>query len=665
MYSIKEKFLVTKEVLFEKFKNLLANYKEDEVEIIIKAYHFADLKHSGQKRASGEEFIIHPLSVAIILAEMNVDKEMIMTGLLHDVVEDTSVKLDDLKNMFGEGVAALVDGVTKITKLKASNKLEQKTETIRKMLFAMIKDMRVIVVKFADKLHNMRTLNYLPENKIKRIATETLEIYSPLASKMGLYVIKNELENLSLKWLSPYIYETINGFMVKDKEDRDKTRAIITKKVSEKLEKFKIPFSIKSRTKHYYSIYRKMKKYDKKIDEIFDLYGVRIITDTVENCYHIFGIVHSLWQPIPGRFKDYIANPKKNGYRSLHTTVLVEKRKAIEIQIRTEEMDEVNEYGIAAHWYYKKGDMPKAEDIGWLKNLVEVQNQQLTHDEYYQAIRNDILKDEMYIFTPNGDIIELPKGSTPLDFAYRIHTEIGHRCRGAKANGSIIPLHSPLKNGMVVEIITGKEPHPKQSWLSIVKTTHARKKIRHYFTIKKLEELNQQKSEVEKKEPHPVQIKKSAPKKDHPQTKITVNIAGEKNLLFSFANCCNPTPSSKIVGFVSRGRGIIIHKEDCPNIKNIKEFDERKITVSWSFPAKNNAYSFFVRMYKKHKPFNEIESIVQKFSGHITESTTEEHSPSDNKIDGYFSVEFPSEINIEIVLSELRKMPNVLFIDKR
>ena len=664
--------MIKKEDLLIKFNNLLSTYPEEDKNLILNAYQFANLHHTGQKRASGEEYIIHPLSVAMILAEMNVDKEMVITGLLHDVVEDTGITLEELGKHFGEGVASLVDGVTKISKLKSSNKREQKAETIRKMLLAMTKDVRVIVIKFADKLHNMSTLHFLPTNKIKRIATETLEIYAPLAGKMGMNVIKNELENLAMKYLYPETFQIINDFIESNELDTEALRSKITRKISEKLEKLKIPFAIKSRTKHYYSIFRKMKKYDKKIDEIFDLYGIRIVTDTIENCYQIFGITHSLWQPIPGRFKDYIANPKKNGYKSLHTTVLIEKRKAVEIQIRTEEMDEFNEYGIAAHWYYKKGTAPKPEELDWLKTLMEVHSEKLSTEEYYQTIRDDILKDEIYVFTPNGDTIELPKNATPLDFAYKIHTEIGHRCRGAKANGLIIPLSYQLKNGMVVEILTAKEPNPKPAWLSIVKTVHARKKIKHYLTSKQQEDLKE--DESQKKEDLKLQEKKEerllrkiSSKKSSSNPKITIEVNGEKNLLFSFAKCCNPTPQDKIVGFISRGRGIIIHRTDCKNIAGIKDFEERAIDVNWSYSniAKNNIYSFFIKTLKNAQPFSEIGNVVQKYKGGILESSFDTGSASSDKIDGFFSIELPPEINIQTVLKEKKKIPSILFIDKR
>ena len=497
--------MATKEKLLSKLKETLVEYPKDEFDAIIKSYEFAEIKHQDQKRASGEEFITHPLSVAIILAEMHVDYEMIMAGLLHDVVEDTEASFKEISENFGNHVAALVDGVTKISKLKPSAVDEMKSETIRKMLFAMINDMNVIVIKFADKMHNLETLNFLPFEKRKKIAKETLEIYSPLAGKMGMHFIKDKLEDISLRWINPEVYETIKKFFDRTEKDRQRTNMVITRKLSEKLQETNIPFTIKSRAKHMYSIYSKMKKYNLKIEELFDLYGVRVITDNIKNCYQIFGAVHNIWQPIQGKFKDYIANPKKNGYRSLHTAVVFEKRKIVEIQIRTEEMDEFNEYGVAAHWYYKKGQTPTKEQLGWLSKLVEVHKQGLTPEEYYKAIRDDILKDEIYLFTPKGDIYELPKGATAIDFAYKIHSEIGHRCVGAKANGQIIPLNKALHNGMVVEILTGKNPNPKQTWLSIAKTAHARKKIKsgllqYRDEIKKSEQEKPEEVKESKKE---------------------------------------------------------------------------------------------------------------------------------------------------------------------
>ncbi len=570
---------------------LLSDYIQDkppeEIDFINQAYTFAFERHSGQKRASGEDFIIHPLSVAIKLAQMNVDSNMIITGLLHDVVEDTEVTLDNIKTKYGNDVASLVDGVTKISKLKSVNSFDAKAETIRKMLLAMIVDLRVIIIKFADKLHNMSTLEYLREDKRKRIAQETLDIYAPLAGKLGLNEIKTELEDLAFKHLYNDIYQMIDNDLKKWSEEWDISDKIVNKKLRERLIDGKIPFKIKSRTKHYYSIFCKMRKYNKKIDEIFDLHGVRVITDSVENCYQIFGIVHSIWQPIPGRFKDYIANPKDNGYKSLHTTVLIDKRKAVEIQIRTQEMDEVNEYGIAAHWYYKKGENAIQKELEWLDKLKQVHEEKLSSTDYYEQVRDEILKEQIFVFTPKGDPVQLPKGATPIDFAYRIHTDIGNRIKSAKANGKIIPLDLTLENGMIIDIITCKTPNPRRSWLSFVKTTHAQRKIRHELVKYENADSDNLKAKTEKElvsKPH----KQEKHKKPHESdtAAITGNykieVYGEKNLLFSVANCCKPLPADDCVGFVSRGRGIIIHRRDCPNLKNVKDREMRILEIKWS-----------------------------------------------------------------------------------
>jgi len=580
--------LATKEKILERLKESLSYYEKEDIDNIMLAADFAIKSHEGQKRASGEDFAIHPLSVAINLSQMNVSSDMIIAGLLHDIVEDTDIKLDEIKTTFGENVSRLVDGVTKISKLKPVGKTKQdiKSETIRKMLFAMINDINIMVIKLADKMHNMSTLNFLPAEKRKKIAYETLELYAPLAGKLGMHFVKDRLEDLALKYINPEVYETIHSYFQRTEKDRNKTVKIFTRKLSENLKNSSIPFVIKSRTKHYFSIYKKMKKFNKRIDEIFDLNGVRVITDNINNCYQIFGIIHNIWQPIPSRFRDFIANPKKNGYRSLHTTVIFEKRKAIEIQIRTEEMDEFNEYGIAAHWYYKKGQNPSVNQIKWLSKLKDVHKQRLTPEEYYKTLRDDILKDEMYVFTPKGDIVELPKGATAIDFAYRIHTEIGHRCKGAVVNGVIYPLDRALRNGNIIEIITSNNPNPKRAWLAFVKTSQARKKIKSWFAShddgsilqkEKDEKIKKALKSIKNIERIKTRIKPEKTIND----KIGIVINGEKNLLYKFAQCCNPKPGDKVIGFVSRGRGIIIHKNDCYNLKYIKDIENRLIDVNW------------------------------------------------------------------------------------
>ena len=661
--------MAVKEKLAQKLKDSLIEYSKEEVEKIFSAYEYADIKHQGQKRASGEEFITHPLSVAINLANMNVGYEMIIAGLLHDVVEDTESTMDEISKKFGKHVASLVDGVTKISKLKPSGSDDGNSETIRKMLVAMTNDMNVIVIKFADKIHNLETLNFLSEEKRKKIANETIEIYAPLAGKMGMHYIKDRLEDLALRWINPEIYSDIKKFFNRTEKDRERTNKIINRKLTEKLLETNIPFTIKSRAKHIYSIYSKMKKYNLKIEDLFDLYGVRIITDSVKSCYQIFGAVHNIWQPIERKFKDYIANPKKNGYRSLHTAVVFEKRKIVEIQIRTKEMDEFNEYGVAAHWYYKKGEIPTNNQLGWLSKLIEVHKERLSPQDYYQAIRDDILKDEIYVFTPKGDIIELPKGATPIDYAYRIHSEVGHRCIGAKANGQIIPLNRALHNGMVVEILSGKTPNPRENWLSIVKTAHARKKIKSGLAVyKEKNKKDNEEKELKKEEKKSVKEKKKIKtysKNQSLDSKISIEVNGEKNLLFSFAKCCNPTPGQPIIGFISRGRGIIVHKKDCHNLKNIRDFSKRVVNINWTNTSQDVfIYSFFIKIRKEKNPYLSVLNEVQKMNGIILKWEIDKSTVNNDILDCTFTVEFNESKNIYNVMNNLKRNDSIVYIDK-
>lgn len=645
-------------------------YPAEDVEFIRKAYFLAEKQHTGQKRASGEEYIIHPLSVALYLAKMKVDREMIATGLLHDVVEDTDYTLEQIAAQFGDSVANLVDGVTKITTLKNSpSKSELKAETIRKMLFAMIEDIRVIIIKLSDKVHNMSTLCYVSEEKQKRTAKECLEIYAPLAGKLGLGVVKSQLEDLSLKALKPHIYEQIINFSMQREKEKKGQIAEVTKKLQQKLEKSNFKYTIKSRTKHPYSVYNKMRKFNKKLEDVFDLYGIRIITETEEDCYAVFGIVHSLFQPVPGRFKDYIANPKSNGYRSLHTTVMVAKRTAIEIQIRTYEMDQMNEYGVAAHWYYKTGE--KNGDLKWLEDLKKMQGESLSAAEYYQTIRDDILRDEIYVFSPKGDIYKLPQGATALDFAYKVHTQVGHRCRGAKVGGKIVPLGKALKNGAIVEIITGKEACPKMEWLSLVKTTDAKKKIRAFFA-------GQDKTAEQLIVPQPVVDKQNDFSNDDftpnrlgqnmsvaGNRKISIEIDGEKNLLFSFARCCHPVPPDKIVGFISRGRGIIIHREGCENLRSLPDYKDRVLHADWGVISGSKTYSFFLKVAPTNKHYTELMGYIKRKKGSVLDYRLDESTKNDNEIDCYLSVDMPASIDEHRILKDLRSLPSVHFAGKR
>jgi guanosine-3',5'-bis(diphosphate) 3'-pyrophosphohydrolase len=667
--------MIDKQQLIDDLEKSVSGFKPEEREEIMRACHYADKHHAGQKRYSGDEFVTHPISVATILAGMNVEKNMILAGLLHDVVEDTGITLEELCAEFSDDVGNLVNGVTKITLLKTASRREKNAETIRKILLAMIKDVRVIIIKFADKLHNLSTLSHMPPDKRKRIAKETIEIYAPLAGKMGMNVVKDQFEDYALRWINPDAYKIMTQYLARTEKDRERTLSLMQRNLSDKLSSDNIPFFIKSRTKHLYSIYKKMKKYNKQVEEIFDRFGIRVITDTVANCYQIFGLVHSLWQPVPGRFKDYIAHPKSNGYKSLHTTVIVEKRKAVEIQIRTEEMDEVNEYGVAAHWYYKKSGKPDELNFTWLQQLRAVHDEEMDFKEYYRTIRDDILKDQIYVFTPFGDIMEMPKGSTAIDFAYRIHTMVGHRCKGAKANGIIIPLNKPLGNGMHIEIITGKEPNPKQSWLSIVVTSHARKKIKSWFASQKPEESSLQK--VNEKEDARKEALKEKQKKQQEDSKfeiiskvtnldkITVEVDGERNILYSFAQCCNPVPPSPIIGFISRGRGLIIHRENCRQLKHIRDYEMRKLNAQWVLGAKSNIYSFNIKAQGDSNPFVEIGKVITKYRGEIIDGKLDEMRHGEDRIDGNFTAEFGKKPNIEALTKEIRRIPSVLDVKRQ
>ena len=645
-------------------------YPQEDIAFIQKAYFLADKQHTGQKRASGEEYIIHPLSVALYLAKMKVDREMIATGLLHDVVEDTDYTLEQIASEFGESVANLVNGVTKITTLKNSpSKSDLKAETIRKMLLAMIEDIRVIIIKLSDKVHNMSTLCYVPEEKQKRTAKECLEIYAPLAGKLGLGVIKSQLEDLSLQALKPNIYEEIINFSKEREKEKKGQIAEVTKKLQQKLEKVNFKYTIKSRTKHPYSVYNKMRKFNKKLEDVFDLYGVRIITETVEDCYAIFGMVHSLFQPVPGRFKDYIANPKSNGYKSLHTTVMVAKRTALEIQIRTYEMDQKNEYGVAAHWYYKTGE--KNGDLKWLEQLKNMQAESLSPAEYYQTIRDDILREEIYVFSPKGDIFKMPQGATALDFAYKVHTQVGHRCRGAKVAGKIVPLGKALKNGAIVDIITGKDACPKMEWLSLVKTTEAKKKIRAFFAgQEKTQESqpvpisnNDKASEIIDSEFTPERLGQTMSVTDN--RRVSIEVDGEKNLLFSFARCCHPVPTDRILGFVSRGRGIIIHREDCESLRRQPDYNERVLHADWGGIFGNKTYSFFLKVAPTNKHYIELMGYVKKKKGSVLDYRLDESTKNGREIDCYLSVNMPASIDEHRILKDLRNLPSVYFVGKR
>lgn len=623
-------------------------------EIIQKAYHYAESAHKEQRRVSGEPYIIHPVEVACILAEMGLDENTIAASLLHDVIEDTEYTFNDVEKEFNREVAILVEGVTKLGKIRYKTKEEQQAENVRKMLFAMTKDIRVILIKLADRLHNMRTLKYMSVEKQKEKAKETLDIYAPLAHRLGISKIKWELEDLSLRYLHPNEYYDLVRKVAEKRNEREKYINNIINELFEKLKSTGIEAEIAGRPKHFYSIYRKMVIKNKTIDQIYDLTAVRILVNDVRDCYAALGIVHTMYKPIPGRFKDYIAMPKPNMYQSLHSTVIGPQGKPFEIQIRTYEMHNTSEYGIAAHWKYKEGESSKQNNdfetkLTWLREVLEWQRETSNPEEFMENFKIDMFSDEVFVFTPKGAVINLPYNSTPIDFAYRIHTDVGHRCVGAKVNGKIVPLDYHLKTGEIVEVLTSSASKgPGMDWLNITKSNQAKSKIKAWFkkekrhdNIEKGKELIDKEckrqgvnfgkiakgeilevllkkynlnnlddlyvavsigavtsysvvnkllgfiksQESEKEEVNLEQLKQqlqNAAKVKKKSNSPGVKVKGIDNVLVRFAKCCNPVPGDSIIGYITKGRGVSVHRKDCENVNALILNDGNRIVeVKW------------------------------------------------------------------------------------
>ena len=621
-------------------------------EDVTKAYHAAEEAHKEQHRVSGEPYILHPLAVAQILADMKIDTTTITAALLHDVVEDTACTLEDLRREFGREVAFLVDGVTKLSRLNYRTKEDQQLNSMRKMFLAMAKDVRVVVIKLADRLHNMRTLRYMRSDKQKRIAQETLEIFAPLAHRLGIFNIKWELEDLSFRYLEPDKYYDLVDQMKQKRHVREEIVNEAIDVLRKALDDAHIHCEINGRPKHFYSIYKKMKKDNRDLSQVYDLFAIRVIVDDVKDCYGVLGIVHSLWKPLPYRFKDYIAMPKPNNYQSQHTTVIGTRGQPVEIQIRTWEMHHIAEYGVAAHWRYKEGNQTANKDafdekMGWLRNLLEWQDTS-NPQEFVNALKLDAFSDEVFVFSPRGDVIDLPQGAIPIDFAYRIHTDVGHRCGGAKSNGKIVPLDYRLKNGDIVEIITSKTGKPSLDWLNIVGSSESRSKIRNWFKKENREEniekglealereckrlnhdwktlnvggrlgrvakqmnagseddlaaavgyggfavntvliklLELQKKDLQKQEEQNtslVMLEKLKPRKPVKHSGTGILVKGEPGLLVRLAKCCSPVPGDPIIGFITRGRGVSVHRADCPNVTHGQSDVDRLIDVEWDY----------------------------------------------------------------------------------
>ena len=663
------------EMLVKKIKENCVNINMD---MVNKAFNLAFEAHKEQKRDSGEPYIIHPIEVATILAELGMDTSTIVAGLLHDVIEDTEYTYDDIKNLFGEEVANLVSGVTKITKMEYKSKEEQQADNFRKMLLAMADDIRVIIIKLADRLHNMRTLKYRKKEKQKKTAMETLDIYAPLAHRLGISKIKWELEDLSFR----YLHEEEYYDLVKQVAEKRTEREIYIKKIIEdmynKLEEAGIDSDIDGRPKHFFSIYKKMVNKNKSIEQIFDLTAIRVLVNTVKDCYEVLGIVHTIYKPIPGRFKDYIAMPKPNMYQSLHTTVIGPQGKTFEIQIRTFEMHRTAEYGIAAHWKYKEGDNNSEtkeknfeSKLVWLRDMLEFQKETADAEEFIEGFKIDLFTDEIFLFTPKGVVIDLPNGATPIDFAYRIHTDIGNKCVGAKVNGKIVPLDYKLKTGEIVEVLTSNNAKgPNIDWLNIAKSNQAKSKIRSWFKKSKKEENISKGKEVFEKElkkqgVHFADIAKGetyekfvkrnnincmddlyaliglgaisassfiCKLKDENKSKdekvieentnkiieenifkakrktvdntVGITVKGVDNIMIRFAKCCNPVPGDDIMGYITKGRGVSVHRADCGNLKSLIMEDGAKVVdVSW---GSSNGRAYIAEIQVKAEDIGEL-----------------------------------------------------------
>lgn len=668
------------EDLTNRFIQKAHTYAPQEQERIAKAARFACKAHEGQKRRSGEPYIIHPYAVAEILISMNMDVDTVIAGLLHDTMEDTDTTYETLAEEFGTTVADLVEGETKISALKAKNKSQQEAETIRKMFFAMSKDVRVIIIKLADKLHNMKTLQHLNENRAKEIANETLDIFAPLADRLGMAELKGELEDLSLKVLRPSTYQYIEEYLLSRKSERTAYLNRIEKVLYRTCAEQGIStIQIQSRTKHSYGVYMKMKKRKIPLEDMGDILGVRIICDSVNECYTLLGIVHKLWPPIAGRFKDYIAMPKANNYQSLHTTVMASEGKLLEVQIRTREMHGTAEYGVAAHWMYKSVTGvsesewmgPQSEQFSKILQRLKSWSNEIEQSEtFLEDIKGELLKDTIYVFTPQGHIVELAAHATALDFAYHIHTEIGNHTTGAKADGSIIPLSQPLKNTQVIEILTSPNAHPNVNWLRLAQTTNARKKIRSWLN-KNDDSLIIDKDIIAKKkvETKPaVETESPADEIDSDgivrsivdNSRMTFKVGNEKNIMISLASCCNPRRGDKIVGYVSRGRGIIVHRTDCKNLKNMSEITERSIEVEWETEKPRLTRRFRVISKITQDLFAEIEGAIRKYSGHLIEGRLEDGDPG--KLIGSFTMEVANEDDFKKVVKSIKAVPSIISI---
>lgn len=731
----------TPDAAFEQLRQLTSEYMSAPEEALLKsAYDFASAAHEGQLRKSGEPFIVHPIEVGIILSDLRMDAETICAAILHDTVEDTNVTSEVIEEKFGPDVRRLVDGVTKITRIEVGSLTDEQAATIRKMLVAMSKDIRVIVIKLADRLHNMRTLASLPEDRRIYKARETLEIYAPIAHRLGINSIKWELEDLSFFYLEPNKYKQVSRMVTDTREEREEYLSQVVSIIEEEMKHVSVKARVTGRPKHLYSIYQKMSKKGKGFSEIYDLIAVRVIVETVKDCYSALGAVHTIWHPMPGRFKDYIAMPKFNMYQSLHTTVMGPAGKPLEVQIRTEEMHRASEYGVAAHWRYKEGGRVDSSELdkqlAWLREMIDWQDDTEDSREFLKSLKMDLDNTEIYVFTPNGEVKTLRAGATPIDFAYTIHTEIGNHCVGAKVNGAIVPLTYELRMGDRVEVLTSKNASPSKDWLGLVKTPSARTKIRNYFSkqtrssdladghdilmremrkhgvglsnarsaralkivadamgfngpddmfvqlargnesaqhvANRLLKILVDRGTEESQKPKigqgdnstgimpPLITSVKRPKKHETHSSNGVIVKGLDDILVRLSRCCNPVPGDEIIGFVTRGRGVSVHRADCPNATDLKKDPNRIIDVAWEGnPSVAVLYKVEVHIEALDR-INLLLDVTQVFSecgSNVLSCTTNTHK--DGVVEMRFLFEVGDLANIDIVIGKLQSLEGV------
>jgi guanosine-3',5'-bis(diphosphate) 3'-pyrophosphohydrolase len=727
MATLRQQF-ATNVLTVTKFRELMrrmrANRPNDDLELIRKAYEFSQKHHAGQSRASGEPYLIHPLEVALVLAEMKMDPVAISAGLLHDSVEDTSVTVVDIRKEFGEQVAHIVEGVTKISAIDFATREEQQAENLRKMMLAMVDDIRVVLIKLADRLHNMRTLEHLPPERQQKIARETLDIYASIAHRLGMGKIRGELEDLGFRYVDPIGYQQIHDAVEARRKAGEAFLARVEAVFRDKLKEAGITASVESRIKRLYSIHKKLQRQHITVEQVYDLYAMRVITRSVQDCYAVLGIIHNLWRPVPGRIKDFIAMPRPNFYQSLHTSVISEDGMPFEVQIRTEEMHKMAEEGIAAHWKYKDGPVSAQDEqrLAWLRQVVEWQRDVSDPSEFLSTLKIDLYPEEVYTFTPRGKVVVLPRDSSPIDFAYSVHTEVGHSCVGAKVNGRMVPLRFKLHSGDIVEILTQTGHKPSRDWLAIAKSSRARNKIKHWLNVhqreraieigRKLIEKEARKYRVSLKDIKDEELLKIAadygvgraddlmagigygkfsarqilgrlaPAASEPlaeeeadkssglasvvrrvfggdQNNNAIRVTGQGDLLVYRARCCNPIRGEAIVGYVTRGKGVAVHGLNCPNVVNLMYEPERKIDVEWAHDdGTPSAYPVKLTVFCDDR-FGMLKQITAVISDTKTNIRNIEARTSNGQANVDIVLDIADLKHLENIVNGVRKIPGV------